>query len=72
VNSFGGFHMLLLVPLILSANFANFEKNIKKAESVEADFSHFDVMNGRLVSVSKNVRLIQMLNCGKHLIYSVK
>jgi ribulose-phosphate 3-epimerase len=65
---------ILIAPSILSANFANLEAEIKKAEKAGADMIHVDVMDGHFVpnitfgpGLVKAVRNITKLPLGVHL-----
>ena len=42
--------MAIIAPSVLSANFANLEKDIKKIEEGGALWLHYDVMDGHFVN----------------------
>lgn len=65
---------IYVAPSILSADFANLEKDIKRAEKAGADFIHVDVMDGHFVPnisigvpVVKSIRKITGLPLDVHL-----
>jgi ribulose-phosphate 3-epimerase len=41
--------MIKIAPSILSADFANLERDVKAVEAAGADYNHFDVMDGQFV-----------------------
>ncbi len=64
----------LLAPSILSANFANLEKDIRLAEQGGADMLHLDIMDGNFVpnisfgpSIVKTIKKISKLPLDTHL-----
>lgn len=65
---------LIIAPSILSADFSNLEKDIKKIESAGADWVHVDVMDGRFVPnitigapVVKSIRKVTKMPFDVHL-----
>lgn len=65
---------ILVAPSILSADFANLERDIKKVENSGADWIHVDVMDGHFVPnitigvpVVKSVRKVTKLPLDVHL-----
>jgi len=65
---------ILVAPSILSADFANLEKDIQKIEKAGADWVHIDVMDGRFVPnitigapVVKSIRKVTKLPFDVHL-----
>lgn len=65
---------IIVAPSILSADFANLEKDIKKIEHAGADWVHVDVMDGRFVPnitigapVVKSIRKITKMPFDVHL-----
>lgn len=66
--------MVIISPSILSADFANLERDIKQVESNGADWIHIDVMDGHFVPnitigipVVKSIRQITKLPLDVHL-----
>jgi ribulose-phosphate 3-epimerase len=64
----------IIAPSILSANFANLEKDIKEAERGGADYFHIDVMDGHFVPnisygpiIARTMRKITDLPLDAHL-----
>ena len=69
--------MIKLSPSILSADFANLERDIKRAEAAGADYIHVDVMDGHFVPnitigvpVVKSLRKVTSLPLDVHLMIS--
>jgi len=65
---------ILVAPSILSADFANLEKDIQKIENAGANWVHVDVMDGRFVpnitigaTVVKSIRKVTKLPFDVHL-----
>ncbi|MDR2395626.1 MAG: ribulose-phosphate 3-epimerase [Endomicrobium sp.] len=68
---------ILVAPSILSANFANLEKDIQMVENAGADWLHIDVMDGHFVpnitigpDIVKSIRKITNLFFDVHLMIS--
>ncbi|MDR1522853.1 MAG: ribulose-phosphate 3-epimerase [Endomicrobium sp.] len=68
---------ILVAPSILSANFANLEKDIQMVEDAGADWLHIDVMDGHFVpnitigpDIVKSIRKITNLFFDVHLMIS--
>ena len=41
-----------IAPSILSADYANFESELKKLEATGAEYAHIDIMDGHLCPIS--------------------
>ena len=41
-----------IAPSILSADYANFESELKKLEATGAEYAHIDIMDGHFVPIS--------------------
>jgi ribulose-phosphate 3-epimerase len=68
---------IIVAPSILSANFANLEKDIQMVENAKADWLHIDIMDGHFVpnitigaSVVKSIRKVTNLFFDVHLMVS--
>ncbi|MDR3124357.1 MAG: ribulose-phosphate 3-epimerase [Endomicrobium sp.] len=68
---------IIIAPSILSANFANLEKDIQMVEHAKADWLHIDIMDGHFVpnitigaSVVKSIRKVTNLFFDVHLMVS--
>ncbi|MDR2616975.1 MAG: ribulose-phosphate 3-epimerase [Endomicrobium sp.] len=68
---------IIVAPSILSANFANLEKDIQIVENAKADWLHIDIMDGHFVpnitigaSVVKSIRKVTNLFFDVHLMVS--
>ncbi|MDR1244040.1 MAG: ribulose-phosphate 3-epimerase [Endomicrobium sp.] len=68
---------IIVAPSILSANFANLEKDIQIIENAKADWLHIDIMDGHFVpnitigaSVVKSIRKVTNLFFDVHLMVS--
>ena len=46
-----------IAPSILAADYANFEREIKRLEATGAEYAHIDIMDGHFVSQSVLVQV---------------